>query len=53
MNSRADLLRRRIEHYRRLLAEGVDSELARHYLRQIAADLLELSEIEESVDSGR
>ena len=42
---RAELLRRRLELYRRYLREGVDASLAEQYLRQIAEDEAELRQI--------
>jgi len=46
MEERADMLRRRIALYRRYLREGVDVALAGEYLRQLAEDETELTEIE-------
>lgn len=46
MENRSDLLRRRIALHRRCLSEGVDVELARHYIRQIIEDENELARIE-------
>lgn len=46
MNDRAEMIRRRIAHYRRLLAEGVDVDLARQYLADIVAAEAQLAEIE-------
>jgi hypothetical protein len=43
---RTGLLRRRIALYRRYLREGVEGALALEYLRQIAEDEAELSQIE-------
>ncbi len=48
MSERAEILRRRIALYRRYLAEGVDAELARQYLRDIAHMEAELAEIEKN-----
>jgi hypothetical protein len=45
MEERAELLRRRIELYRRYLRGGVDANLAEQYLRQIIEDEAELREI--------
>ncbi len=38
-------IRQRIEHYRRMLADGVPSDLARVYLEQIARDHAKLREL--------
>jgi hypothetical protein len=46
VDERADLLRQRIALYRRYLAEGVDGELARRYLREIVEAEAELADIE-------
>lgn len=46
MNERAEILRRRIALYRRYLAEGVEAELAQHYLREIVSTEAELAAIE-------
>ena len=46
MNERAELLRRRIALYRRYLAEGVEAELAGHYLREIMDAEVELAGLE-------
>lgn len=46
MSERAETLRRRIALYRRYLAEGVEADLARQYLRDIAHMEAELSQIE-------
>jgi hypothetical protein len=43
---RVEFLRRRIALYRRYLHEGVMSELAREYLRQIAEDKAALDRAE-------
>ncbi len=45
MEDRAENLRRRITIYRRYLAEGVDSDLASQYLREILAAEKELERI--------
>ena len=50
MEEPADVLRRRIAVYRRYLTEGADSELARRYPRQIAADNAELERLERDTD---
>ena len=50
-DQRSEILRRRIALYRRYLAEGVDAELARHYLHEIRDATAELAEIER--DSGK
>ncbi len=46
MDERSELLRHRIELYRRYLREGVDANLAAQYLREIGAAEAELAEIE-------
>jgi hypothetical protein len=46
MDDRADALRRRIATYRRRLAEGIDIELAQHYLAEIAAAEAELEQLD-------
>jgi hypothetical protein len=46
VEDRAETLRQRIAHYRRLLREGVDAVLAAEYLQQIANDEAELADIE-------
>ena len=46
MQKRAENLHRRIELYRRYLAEGVDADLARQYLDDIRTAEAELAEIE-------
>jgi hypothetical protein len=51
MNERAEILRRRIALYRRHLAEGVEAELAHHYLREIVSAESELAAIEK--ESGK
>jgi hypothetical protein len=48
MSERTEILRRRIALYRRYLAEGVEVELARQYLRDIAQMEAELSQIGKS-----
>jgi hypothetical protein len=50
MSERAELLRRRIELYRRHLREGVDVVLAAEYLREIVATEAELQEIAGGTD---
>lgn len=45
---RATVLRRRIDLYRSYLKQGVDTERAREYLRQIMADQAELERIDEA-----
>jgi hypothetical protein len=47
MDERAEMLRRRIALYRRHLAEGVDAELAWHYLSEIANAESQLAEMGE------
>lgn len=47
MDERAEMLRRRIALYRRYLAEGVDAELAWHYLNEIASAESQLAELRE------
>jgi hypothetical protein len=44
MKGQADMLRHRIDHYRRLLREGAELEMAREYLRQIGADQAEVAQ---------
>lgn len=51
MNERAEILRHRIALYRQYLAEGVEAELAQHYLREIAGAEAELAAIEK--ESGK
>ena len=46
MVDRKEVLRRRIAYYRRRLAEGVDADLAREYLRQIVDSEHELQQLE-------
>ena len=48
--NRADTLRRRIE--RRLLSKGVDTDLARVYLFEIAEAELELAELPKPPDEA-
>ena len=43
-----ETIRQRIEHYRRLLANGVRSEIAQMYLEQIARDHAMLRDLLES-----
>jgi hypothetical protein len=50
MEERADTLRRRIALYRRYLAEGVDADLARTYLSELAEAEAELWEIARGTD---
>jgi hypothetical protein len=45
MNDRAEILRRKIELYRRYLREGVDITLATEYLREIAEAEAELERL--------
>lgn len=47
MEMRADMLRRRIALYREYLSHGVDSGLARQYLRAIAEAEVELAKLKE------
>ena len=51
MEDRATVLRRRIDLYRSYLKQGVDTERAREYLRQIMADQAELERINEEARS--
>jgi hypothetical protein len=46
MEDRADTLRRRMAHYRRLLADGIVSDLALHLFAELASDEAELAMIE-------
>jgi hypothetical protein len=46
MADTVETIRQRIEHYRRLLANGVRSEIARMYLEQISRDHAMLRELE-------
>jgi hypothetical protein len=46
MSEPADTLRRRIALYRNYLAEGVDADLARQYLRDITHMEAELAQME-------
>ena len=48
MADTAETIRRRIEHYRGLLAQGVATDLARMYLDQIAKDHAALRELGET-----
>ena len=50
--NRADTLRRRIELYRRLLSKGVNADLARVYLFEIAEAELELAELLKPANEG-
>lgn len=50
MDERAEALRRHIATYRRRLAEGVPSDIARVYLAEIAKAESELAEIEKDND---
>lgn len=50
MENRADQLRRRIEYCRRRLAEGIDADLARVYLQEIAGLEAEIAQIEKDKD---
>jgi hypothetical protein len=45
-------LRRKIALYRRWLAEGVDSQLARHYFRELAVAELALSKLTSETSDG-
>lgn len=45
MDDRAETLRRRIEFYRRRLREGVEAEVSKIYLFEIADAQLELAEL--------
>lgn len=47
METRAEILRRLIAHYRKCLRASVDSEIARRHLRQIAEAETELVRIDE------
>lgn len=51
MDDRAQILRRKIAHYRRLLSEGIESNLAQQYLREILKAEAELAQIEK--DTGQ
>lgn len=53
MKDRIHLFPRRIDHYRRLLREGAELELAREYLRQICADQAERPELDKGTDIER
>jgi hypothetical protein len=44
-------LRRKIAHYRRWLAEGVDSQLAHHYFRELAVAELALRKLTGETDN--
>jgi hypothetical protein len=46
MTTRTEALRRKLALYRRYLAEGVDSDLARRYLEEIMAAEAELAQLE-------
>jgi len=46
MEMRADMLRRRVALYRDYLSKGVDSGIARQYLRAIAEAEVELAKLE-------
>lgn len=46
-----ETIRQRIEHYRRMLADGVPSDLARIYLAQIAQDHAKLRELGDELES--
>jgi hypothetical protein len=46
MEDRAEQLRRKIATYRRRLAEGVDSELARRFLEEILDAEAELTQLD-------
>jgi hypothetical protein len=51
MEDRAEILRHRIEIYRRYLAMGVDVDVAELYLHFIAISEAELTEIERRSDT--
>jgi hypothetical protein len=51
--SRADDVRRKLALYREYLANGVDPELTRIYLREITRLESELSQIESDTDKRR
>ena len=48
MADSAETIRRRIEHFRSLLAAGASTDFARMYLAQIAKDHAALREIEQA-----
>ena len=50
MEDRAEVLRRKLAAYRRRLAEGVDADLALHYLLEIIAAEAELAELGRDAD---
>ena len=50
MKERADILRRKIALYRKYLSEGIESDLARSYLREILEAETELAQIEKNTD---
>jgi hypothetical protein len=50
MDERAAQLRRRIGLHRRYLADGIDAEIARHYLCGLAEDEAELAEVEKNTE---
>ena len=47
MADTAETIRRRIQHYRELLAQGISADIARAYLEQIAKDHAALRELGE------
>jgi hypothetical protein len=53
MEERADTLHRRISFYRRYLAEGVDADLARIYLRKLASAEALLLEIGQDTEKRK
>lgn len=55
MADTSQTIRQRIEHYRRMLADGVPAELAGVYLDQLARDHAKLRELGEEVpgEAGR
>lgn len=52
MEDRAEALRRCIALYRRLLEEGADVDLARHYLREIISATTQLERITRIIDQA-
>lgn len=51
MADTAETIRRRIEHYRGLLAQGISADVARMYLEQIAKDHAALRDLGEEYRS--
>jgi hypothetical protein len=52
MNSRAEMLKRRIATYRRRIAENPDIDSVRLYLAEIVVDQVELDRIEAAAGGG-